>query len=99
VPICKTLQVGSEEADGPPNTPAEGLAESGARSGDGGGPPAIRPAGAGPGADALSAARLAQRELMRREPPGRTPWKKQVAWFALAALVGSMLAVVLSSFH
>jgi hypothetical protein len=40
-----------------------------------------------------------QRELVPREPVGRTSWKKHLVWFVLAAVVGSALAVVLSSFH
>jgi hypothetical protein len=55
--------------------------------------------GSGFEADPFSPAGAAQREWMLTQRMGRSRWGRVLAWFLVAAIVGSILAAVLSSFH
>jgi len=56
-------------------------------------------AGSGFEADPFSPAGTTQRQWMMTQRMEGRRWGRLLAWFLVAAIVGSLLAAVLSSFH
>jgi hypothetical protein len=93
-------QVNSEGTDDPSGTPPYGSEPSYASSGDTGEHPVTwLSQGSGLEAGPFSPAGTARRELMMTQTAEGTHWSKRAMWFILAAFVGAMLAVILSSVH